>query len=62
VNCAIGEAALVDELEVQTQIDGEGRLPGADGHWVERQMDLVDDTGAQGVRGESGSAHQEVAR
>ncbi len=46
VHCAIAEAALVDELEVQAQIGGEGRLAGAERHGRERQQDLVDDTGA----------------
>lgn len=45
VHRAVAEATLVDELEVQAQIGGEGRLARADHDRDEDHSELIDDTG-----------------
>src|SRR4051812_24936265 len=62
VDHAAGEAMLVEQLEVEAQIGGQRGLAGADGDGVEVEVDLVDETVAQRLRGELRAADAEVGR
>ncbi len=61
VDDAAAEPALVEQLEVEPDAVGQPRRPAADDHRVHELVQLVDQPGAQRLRGERRPADRDVA-
>src|SRR4051794_5903884 len=60
VNHAVAEAALVEELELQADMVGEGLFAASHHDGREEQVALVDQPGLDRLGGEVGTAHGDV--